>query len=136
MSCHEIAALRLGLMQVLGRNNEGERQHELAELGDGALRAGPIQSLCIAKDLASLKRFYDAAVSDLEEKVAKVSTEDPQRAYLQTLIVLTKKIELDLDNQIDGMNRLYRNLDDMHDFVHEIYPGDESSEEKPDGVNT
>src|SRR5437016_2860919 len=36
MACHEIAALRLGLMRVLGRHDEAERQHEIAELGDGA----------------------------------------------------------------------------------------------------
>ena len=48
MACHEIAALRLGLMQVLGRNNEAERQHELAELGGGAEAPGPIRSLCEA----------------------------------------------------------------------------------------
>ena len=36
MACHEIAGLRLGLMEVLGVKNEAERQHELAELGTGA----------------------------------------------------------------------------------------------------
>jgi hypothetical protein len=124
MACHEIAALRLGLMRVLGKNDEAERQHELSELGDGALRAGPVKSLCEADDLASLKRFFGAALSDLNTKVASTSGGDAKLAYYRTLIVLTKKVELDLDNQIEGLSRLYRDLDEMHDFVHEIYPAD------------
>ena len=56
MACHEIAALRLGLMRVLGRTDEAERRHELAELGGVAAEAGPIKTLCETQDLASLKR--------------------------------------------------------------------------------
>src|ERR1700709_2554679 len=119
MACHEIAALRLGLMRVLGENDEAERQHELSELGDGASRAGPVKSLCEANDLASLKRFFGAALADLNGRVASSSNADPKLAYYRTLIVLTKKVELDLDNQIHGLSRLYRDLDEMHDFVHE-----------------
>ena len=40
--------LRLGLMRVLGRKDEAERQHEMAELGNGAEAPGPIRSLCEA----------------------------------------------------------------------------------------
>jgi hypothetical protein len=122
MACHEIAALRLGLMRVLGRHDEGERQHELAELGDGAAAAGPVRSLCEAGDLASLKRFFAAALTELGSQVAAAAPGDPKLAYYRTLVVLTKKVELDLDNQIDGLSRLYRDLDEMHDFVHELYP--------------
>jgi Protein of unknown function (DUF3209) len=122
MACHEIAALRLGLMRVLGKNDEAERQHELSELGDGAAHAGPVRSLCEATDLAGLKRFFAAALGDLAARVASTGATDPKLAYYRTLVVLTKKVELDLDNQIDGLHRLYRDLDEMHDFVHEIYP--------------
>src|ERR1700733_7647242 len=45
MACHEIAALRLGLMKVLGIDDPAERAHELAELGDAANVPGPIASL-------------------------------------------------------------------------------------------
>ena len=124
MACHEIAALRLGLMRLLGRNDEAERQHELAELGAGAERPGPIRSLCDASDLASLLRFYEAALSELEARVSATPASDPKSAYLRTLIVLTKKVELDLENQLESLTRLYRDLDAMHDFVHEIYPAD------------
>jgi hypothetical protein len=122
MACHEIAALRLGLMRVLGKKDEAERQHELAELGGGATSPGPVRSLCEAGDLASLKRLFGAALADLNVKVATTASDDAKLPYYRTLVVLTKKVELDLDNQIEGLNRLYRDLDEMHDFVHEIYP--------------
>jgi hypothetical protein len=122
MACHEIAALRLGLMRVLGRKDEAERQHELAELGAGAETPGPVRSLCGAGDLASLQRFYASALSDLNAKVAATRTDDPKLPYYRSLVVLTKKVELDLGNQIEALTRFYRDLDEMHDFVHEIYP--------------
>lgn len=124
MACHEIAALRLGLMRVLGKNDEAERQHELGELGAAATSGGPVGALCGAGDLATLKRLFGAALSDLNTRVASTPAGDPRMAYYRTLVVLTKKVELDLDNQIEGFSRLYRDLDEMHDFVHEIYPAD------------
>lgn len=124
MACHEIAALRLGLMRVLGLKDEATRQHELAELGDGAGQAGPLRALCDARDLDSLKRFYEAAVSMLEERVAATRNDDAKLPYLRSLIILTKKVELDLANQIDNLTRLFTELEQMHDFVHEIYPAD------------
>ncbi|HWC89089.1 MAG TPA: DUF3209 family protein, partial [Pirellulales bacterium] len=42
--------------------------------------------------------------------------------YLRALVVLTKKVELDLRNQLESTTRLYRDLDEMHDLVHEIFP--------------
>jgi hypothetical protein len=122
MACHEIAALRLGLMRILGRDDEAERRHELAELGDAAEQAGPVRSICGASDLASLKRFYDAAIAALEERIAATSTDDAKLPYLRTLVVLNKKVELDLQHQIESLTHLYRDLEEMHDFVHEIYP--------------
>jgi hypothetical protein len=122
MACHEIAALRLGLMRVLGRDDEAERQHEMAELRDGAEAPGPIRSLCGATDLASLKRFFDSALSDLNARTAATRPDDPKLPYYRSLVVLTRKVELDLDNQIESLTRLYRDLDEMHDFVHEMYP--------------
>lgn len=124
MACHEIAALRLGLMRVLGIDDEAERQHELAELGNGAEAPGPIRSLCHAGDLAQLKRFFESSLADLGTKVAGTTADDPKLAYYRSLMVLTKKVELDLRNQVDGLTRLYTDLEEMHDFVHEIYPAD------------
>ncbi len=124
MACHEIAALRLGLMKILGRNETGEREHELAELGQASSQPGPVASLCEASDLGRLKEFYEFAVSALEERVAASAPDDPNLPYLRSLVILTKKVELDLSNQIDSLTRFYRDLEQMHDFVHEIYPVD------------
>jgi len=123
MACHEIAALRLGLMKVLGHDDEAERQHELTELGAAADQPGPLHSMCEATDLASLKRFYDAGIAALEERTAGTRPDDPSLPYLRTLVVLTKKFELDLQHQVEELTHLYRDLERMHDFVHEIYPG-------------
>ena len=126
MACHEIAALRLGLMTVLGHDDEAERQHELAELGDGAERPGPLRAMCEATDLAALRRCYEASLAELEQRVATTAAGDPRLPYLRTLIVLTRKVELDLAHQIEGIHHLYRDLEAMHDFVHEIYPAAEA----------
>lgn len=122
MACHEIAALRLGLMGILGRENEAEREHELAELGSAIQSPGPIQSLSQAPNLAQLKGFFEDATSRLEERVSKTSTDDPKLGYYRTLVILTKKVELELSHQIEGLSHLYRDLDEMHDLVHEVYP--------------
>lgn len=127
MSCHEIAALRLGLMQILGRDDEAERQHELAELGSAAEQAGPLRAAARATDLAGLQRAYEAAIAALEERVSAASgagPADPRLPYLRALVVLTRKIELDLQHQIDSLTHLYRDLEEMHDFVHEVYPAE------------
>ncbi len=71
MACHEIAALRLGLMTVLGLDDQAERQHELAELGGAEEKPGPLRSLSQAKDLASVQRLYEASLVGLEAKVAE-----------------------------------------------------------------
>jgi Protein of unknown function (DUF3209) len=124
MACRELAALRLGLMRTIGIEDEAERQHELAELGEHVTAAGPLQSLVNAKTLEGLKRDYDAAISSLEEKIAKVNESDPKLGYYRTLLVTTKKVELDLNNQLESLTRFYRDLDQIHDFIHEIYPAD------------
>ena len=124
MACHEIAALRLGLMRVIGIDDEAERQHELAELGSFAEAPGPVKTLCSAGDLASLQRSYDAAIGALEARVAATASDDAKLPYLRTLVVLTKKVELDLQQQIRSVTQLYRDLESMHDFVHEIYPAE------------
>jgi hypothetical protein len=122
MACHEIAALRLGLMRMIGINDEAERQHELSELGACVARPGPLKSLAEAQNLESLKRFFQTSLSDLEERVSREAPDDPKRPYHQTLIVLTKKVEQELDGHIDDLARFYRNLEEIHDFLHEIYP--------------
>ena len=122
MSCHEVAALRLGMMNVLGIDDPAEQQHELAELGPVVEQPGPLRSLAQAKTLDQLKRMYEASLTQLQEKVARTPANDPKLAYYRSLMILTKKVELDLRNQIEAMTKLWRDLEEMHDFVHEIYP--------------
>jgi hypothetical protein len=122
MACHEIAALRLGLMRVLGIDDEAERQHELAELNQGDKPSPTLNALVEAADFASLKQGFESALVELEERVAGTPGDDPQLGYLRALVVLTKKVELDLRNQLESATRFYRDLDEMHDLVHEIFP--------------
>src|ERR1700721_2550126 len=111
MACHEIAALRLGMMRNLGRDGAAERHHERAELGGQPPQPGPRKALCDAQDLGGLKNFFEAALTELHTRVADTKEDDAQLPYLRALMVLTKKVELDLAQQIDGMTRLYRDLD-------------------------
>ncbi len=124
MACRELAGLRLGLMKTIGIVDEAERQHELAELGEHATTAGPLKAMTEASSLEALKASYDASISALEEVVAAKDTSDPKIGYYRTLLVITKKAELDLSNQIESLTRLYRDLDQIHDFIHEIYPAE------------
>jgi hypothetical protein len=123
MACHEIAALRLGLMTVLGSDDEAERAHELAELGDAACRPGPLASLTSASTLSALVQLYGASLADLGERVARAEPGDPKLGYLRTLVVLTKKVELELRTHVEALGRMNRELEEMHDLVHELFPG-------------
>lgn len=111
-------------MGILGHNDEGEREHELAEIGSAINEPGPIQSLSKSANLADLKSFFEDSTSRLEERVSKTPADDPKLGYYRTLIILTKKVELELNHQIEGLMHLYRDLDEMHDLVHEVYPAD------------
>jgi uncharacterized protein DUF3209 len=122
MACHEIAALRLGMMKLLGIEDEAERAHELAELGEAAHRPGPLCSLSKAQDFDALVRLYSTSLVELNEKVARTAADDPKLGYYRSLLVLTKKVELELRGQVAGLARLNRELEEMHDFVHEIFP--------------
>ena len=122
MACHEVAALRLGLMNTLGIEDEAERQHELAELGDGASEPGPLRSLTESDRLSDLRRYYEASLADLSRRVASTAPDDPKLPYLRSLVILTKKVELELAGIVDSVERFHRELEEMHDFVHEIYP--------------
>jgi hypothetical protein len=124
MACHEIAALRLGLMRVLGRDDAAERAHELAELGERPPEH--LRALCDAGDLATIGRSFDTALASLEERVASTAAGDPELPYLRTLLVLNRKVELELRHHVQALTHLYRDLDTMHDFVHELYPAPEA----------
>lgn len=122
MACHEIAGLRLGLMNVLGIDDENERQHELAELGDAATAPGPISPMVKADNVADLIRLYDQSLTHLAERVAKTSEDDPKIGYYRALLVTTKKVQLELHRLQNDFTSFYKELDEMHDFMHEVFP--------------
>jgi hypothetical protein len=124
MACHEIAALRLGLMNVLGQRDDAERAHELAELGKAATEPGPLASLAAAGDLDAVMKLYTTALGELHEKVARAPSSDAKLPYLRSLVVLTRKVELELRGHVEGLARLSRELDEMHELVHELFPAD------------
>jgi len=124
VACNEIAALRVGLMNVTGQRDEAELQHELAELGNAAETPGPLRDLTQAGSLADLRTHFEAAVTELAERVAAMAPEDPRLGYYRTLIVTTKKVELDLRRQVELLAAFSLDLEEMHDFIHEIYPAD------------
>jgi len=125
MSCHEIAALRLGLMNVLGHRDAAERAHEMAELGDAARTPGPLAALVEARDLDAVTKLYAASLGALLDKLARTPKTDPKLGYYRSLAVLTSKVELELRAQVEGLARLNRELEQMHDFVHELFPAAE-----------
>src|SRR5262249_43236673 len=116
------AALRLGLMNLLGIRDDAERQHELAELGGAGEVPGPLRTLAQARDVAELRRSFDAALGDLAAKVARLPADDPGLPYYRSLLILTKKVELELAGHAETLARMYRDLDELHDYTHEIYP--------------
>jgi hypothetical protein len=111
-------------MKVLGVDDEAERQHELAELGPAAREPGPIAALVEAPNLQRMRVLFETSLAQLDEKVAKTPADDPKLAYLRSLQILTKKVELELRSQQESLTRFYRDLETMHDFVHECYPAD------------
>lgn len=122
MACHEIGALRLALMNVLGGSREAERRHEEAELGEALDREGVVRSLASAQTLEdALSRFQDA-VADLEQRQAEMEPDDPKLPYARTLVVAVKSAESNLRRLRADIEAFYRGLEELHDVIHEIYP--------------
>lgn len=122
MACRELAALRLGMMNVVGIEDDAEKQHELNELGEACKTDGPLKSMMESTNLKDLQRFYEASLSDLNQKLAKMSKDDPKLAYHQSLMILTKKVEQELSQQINNLNQMWKDLDEIHHLTHEVYP--------------
>lgn len=124
MACHEIAALRLGMIRILGIQDPHLVEHELAELGDAGEKPGPLKMLSQANDLRTLGYAFELARTDLEDRLSQMKTDDPERAYVQTLAVLNKKIESDLSNLYHYYSQFFEDLEQVHDHMHVIYPAE------------
>lgn len=123
MSCYEIEALRLGLMNVLGTEDDHARQHAEQEL-DGHM-SGPIEALANAKTLAGIERHLDAALVDLEEEIAAADEADPEYDYLRGRLVAVRDAERAVHRLTAQGEDVLAGLGEAHDVLHEAFPVDE-----------
>jgi hypothetical protein len=72
--------------------------------------------------LRDLKRFYENSLTALAEKVSKTPASDPKLGYYRSLMITTKKVELELSRLSDDFTRFYRDLEEIHDYIHEVFP--------------
>ena len=123
MSCYELEALRLGLMNVLGTEDRSAREHAESEL-EGHLE-GPIEALAEAETLAAAERHLDAALVDLEEGIAETPSDDPEYDYLRGRLVAVRDAERAVSRLTDQGEDVLGGLNDAHDVLHATFPIDE-----------
>ncbi|RQG89244.1 DUF3209 family protein [Natrarchaeobius halalkaliphilus] len=123
MSCHEIEALRLGLMTVLGVGDESTREHAEKEL-EGHLE-GPIEGLANAETLSEIQRHLDAALVDLEEEVATMNDDDPEFDYTRGRLLEVRNGERAIQRLVTHGESIVDGLGTAHDTLHETFPVEE-----------
>jgi hypothetical protein len=123
MTCHELEALRLGLLNVLGTGDNSAREHAEKELA-GHLH-GPIRALAEAETLAAIERHLDAALVDLEEEIAETDRDDPEYDYLRGRLVAVRDAERAVRRLTTQGEDVLEGLGDAHDLLHEAFPADE-----------
>ena len=123
MSCHEIEALRLGLMNVLGVGDQSTRDHAEKEL-EGHLE-GPIEALVEAESLTEIERHLDAALVDLEEEVATMDTDDPEYDYTRGRLLEVRNAERTIQRLTTQGESIVDGLGESHDMLHETFPVEE-----------
>lgn len=123
MTCHELEALRLGLMNVLGTEDQSVREHAEREL-EGEL-GGPIEGLAEAETLSELQRHLDAALVDLEEEIAAADVDSREYDYLRGRLVAVRDAERALDRVMTQGEDVLGGLGEAHDVLHETFPADE-----------
>jgi hypothetical protein len=123
MSCYEIEALRLGLMNVLGTEDRSAREHAKQEL-EGHLD-GPIDGLANADTLSAIQRHLDAAIVDLEEDIATMDDDDPEYDYTRGRLVAVRDAERAVHRLTDQGADFLDGLGEAHDVLHETFPVDE-----------
>jgi len=120
MSCYEIEALRLALMNVLGTEDRAAREHAETEL-DGHLD-GPIEALAEARTFDEISRHLDAALVDLEEEIAATDGDDPEYDYLRGRLVAVRDAERAVARVTQQGESVLDGLGDAHDVLHEAFP--------------
>ncbi|WP_324664533.1 DUF3209 family protein [Haloarcula sediminis] len=123
MSCYEIEALRLGLMNVLGTEDDHARQHAEAEL-EGHL-TGPIEALANAETLSAIERHLDAALVDLEEEIARTDEDTDEYDYMRGRLVAVRDAERAVSRITAQGEDVLSGLGEAHDVLHEAFPVEE-----------
>lgn len=122
MSCYEIEALKLGLMNVLGSEDRSAREHAEADL-EGHLE-GPIKALAEAESLSAIERHLDAALVDLEEEIAAMDTDDPEYDYTRGRLLAVRDAERAVHRLTAQGRSIVDGIGDAHDLLHETFPED------------
>lgn len=120
MTCHELEALRLALLNVLGTEDQRVREHAEAEL-DGDL-SGPIEALANAQSLAEIERHFDAALVDLEEQVAAAEADSQEYDYLRGRLVAVRDAERAVRRLRTQGEDVLEGLGAAHHALHETFP--------------
>jgi hypothetical protein len=123
MSCYELEALRLGLMNVLGTEDRHAREHAEKDL-EGHME-GPIAALAEAETVSAIRRHLDAALVDLEEEIARTDSDDPEYDYLRGRLVAVRDAERAVARLTDQGESVLDGLGEAHDVLHEAFPVDE-----------
>ena len=123
MTCHEIEALRLGLMNSLGVGGDAARKHARDELGDDP--APHIAALADADSLADCRRHLDTALVELEEEVAAADADADEYDYLRGRLVAVRDAESALERLLGHGEGVLEGLRESHETLHEAFPTDE-----------
>lgn len=123
MSCYELEALQLGLMNVLGTEDRTAREHAEKEL-DGHLN-GPVEALANAETLSGIEHHLDAALVELEEDIAATDRDDPEYDYIRGRLVAVRDAERAVHRLRQQGESVLSGLGEAHDVLHETFPVDE-----------
>ena len=123
MSCYEIEALRLGLMNVLGTEDDHARQHAKSELE--VHMEGPIEALANATTMAAIERHLDAALVDLEAEIARTDADSPEYDYMRGRLVAVRDAERAVARITAQGESVLDGLGEAHDVLHEVFPVEE-----------
>lgn len=122
MSCDEIEALRLGLMNTLGTTDEAVQRHAEQELGDALDGNTPIAALAGAESVVELQRHLDAALVELEEELAALDPDSPAYGYTRGRLVAVRDAERALARFADTGESFLDDLGKSHHTLHEVFP--------------
>ncbi|XGI83111.1 DUF3209 family protein [Halorutilales archaeon Cl-col2-1] len=125
MSCQEIEALRLGLMNVIGIEDRSAERHAEKELGDALEEDGPLKALANAESLSEIQRHLDAAIVDLEDKVANADESRDDYEYLRGLLLTLRETEKTVERLSENAETFFEGLSDSHEKLHETFPVEE-----------